>query len=179
MTLHTDAEWRRIEPAIHADTVVIHGTEGNPTDTLDAIDAMHRAKGWAGEGYHGLISKASGHWEFHQGRPDDVEGAQAQGMNYHSVGYAVAGSYMLHLPEPAALDLLVQVVATKAKKLGIKLSHIIGHRDVARIVGDPSVATACPGDALYNWIYAPGGLRARVAKYLPPELIDWHPKQQG
>jgi hypothetical protein len=30
------------------------------------------------------------------------------------------------------------------------ISRTIGHRDVAKIEGDPSVSTACPGQTLYD-----------------------------
>jgi hypothetical protein len=175
MTLNTAAEWERIGTHITADAAILHHTDGSPTDTLEEIDAMHRAKGWAGEGYEGLFSKATGKWEFRQGRPDDVQGAQAQGYNSHSVGYSVAGNYMTHLPEPACLDLIVQVFAAKCVRLKIKVSRIFGHRDVSHLTGNPDDATSCPGDALYAWIYAPNGLRARVSHYLPAELVDWRP----
>jgi hypothetical protein len=147
MTLNSKAFWEATEPHIHATYLVVHHTDGPPDQTLEDIDSEHKAQGWAGVGYHRLVL-ADG--TIHEGRPDDVMGAQAKGLNAKSIGVAVTGDYTHQLPAPLVWAGLVHCLAVEALRWGIPVERIIGHRDVSGLVGDPSVATACPGDALYG-----------------------------
>lgn len=160
----TAAEWEQTGTHIVPNTIVLHHTCGPIDQTVDDIDAEHRANGWAGIGYEGIWTKASGVWEFHQGRPDDIQGAQAQGINSHSVGYSMCGNYQDHEPDDELKHRVVQDLAIKAKRMGITADRIILHRDVAGIIGDSSVATDCPGNAAAHWFNTVG--RAAVAAYL-------------
>lgn len=146
MTLHTRAEWEALEPRIDHKRIYLHHTAGDGHETVPIIDDEHKRQGWEGIGYHRLIQEDG---TIHEGRPDTVMGAQAKGDNAHSIGVAVAGNFMTHLPNAAQWKGLVHCLAVECKRWGIPVEHIYGHRDVARLVGDPSVATACPGDALY------------------------------
>ncbi len=70
---------------------VIHHTAGSKASDRDLtvveIDAMHKARGWDGIGYHFLIRKDG---SIHKGRPLSKSGAHAKGRN-HYVGIALTG----------------------------------------------------------------------------------------
>lgn len=147
MTLRTEAEWEAIEPKLAAHKyIVLHHTAGPVDQTINDIDAEHRAQGWAGVGYHRIVQQDG---TIHTGRPDDVMGAQAQDLNRVSIGVAVIGNWMNDIPRLPQWKGMVHCLAVECARWDIPVENIIGHRDVARIVGDPLVATACPGDALY------------------------------
>ncbi len=70
--------------------IVVHCSATKPDSDIgfDEIDDWHRARGWAGCGYHAIIRR-SGLIEF--GRHFDVPGAHVQGQNYRSVGICLVG----------------------------------------------------------------------------------------
>lgn len=161
MTLNTLAQWEALEPKIAEHKyIVLHHTAGPAGQTVEDIDAEHRAEGWAGVGYHRLVYTDG---SIHEGRPDDVMGAQAKGLNAESIGVCAIGDFTHALPPAVQWEALVNCLAIEAKRWGVPVSRIIGHRDVAHLVGDPSVATSCPGDALYA---ALPRLREAVAAHL-------------
>jgi hypothetical protein len=150
MTLNSHDWWENSQPhldAAHHVYLVLHHTAGPASQTVQDIDDEHKAQGWAGVGYHRLVYVDG---TLHEGRPDDVMGAQAKGLNAKSIGVAVMGDFTAHLPGAAQWAGLVHCLAVEAKRWAIPVTRIIGHRDVSTLVGDPTVATACPGDALYS-----------------------------
>jgi hypothetical protein len=120
------------------------------TETVDDIHEQHLAQHWAGIGYHGVIyPDGTGI----QGRPFNMIPAAAQGLNTESVDICLIGNFQSDdpgftgPPTQAQIDTLIKVFAF----LGTIFPNIdktIGHRDVAPLIGDPSVATACPGNLL-------------------------------
>lgn len=149
MTLHSHAWWEANQPtldAAHHKYLVLHHTAGPASQTVEDIDAEHKRQGWAGVGYHRLVYVNG---SIHEGRPDDVMGAQAKGLNSISIGVAVMGDFTHHLPGAMQRAGLVHCLAVLCKRWGVPVERIIGHRDVSKLARDPSVATACPGDALY------------------------------
>ncbi|MBP2654266.1 MAG: N-acetylmuramoyl-L-alanine amidase [Firmicutes bacterium] len=113
-----------------------------------AIWDEHIKAGFNGIGYHRIIK---GDGTIVQGRPDDVVGAHAQGVNYCSVGVSLEGNFEEDdTPTAAQIDSLQWCLDDY--KTMYPNAQIIAHRDVARIVERPEFATACPGDTLYNII---------------------------
>lgn len=160
MTLNTHARWEATQPHLdgfHHKYIVLHHTAGPDGQTVIDIDNEHKAQGWAGVGYHRLVYTNG---EIHEGRPDDVMGAQAKGLNAWSIGVCVIGDFSHKLPNQVQWKALVHTLAVECSRWGIPVERIIGHRDVSGIVHDPSVATACPGDKLYADLVP---LRAEVA----------------
>ncbi len=169
-----DESLRGHEPAKYAPLVrmAVHHTatpEGpDPAATVRAIYAYHtQSNGWNDIGYNFLVDSAGriyeGRWarnyapgEVPTGETttgDGVTGAHVAGNNTGSVGVALLGDFTTLGPSRAAVDGLQRMLAWKADRhfidpLGTTdwstgtRSTIIGHRD--------AVATACPGDLLYN-----------------------------
>ncbi len=100
--------------------------------TPQEIHQEHLARGWAGIGYHYLISKNG---TIYHGRPRDVIGAHCEGHNSESVGISAVGNYETEQMPPiqwkAILDLVNEL---KAVYPGAK---VVGHKEL--------YATACPG----------------------------------
>lgn len=123
--------------------IVIHHT-GNPTDddlSAEQIHRSHQNMGWAGIGYHFVIRK-DGTVEL--GRPVDCVGAHAEGFNYCSIGIHVCGNFNAAEPTEAQLNALPMLIADICEAYGLIAAAdiVVGHRDL--------MATACPGDNLYN-----------------------------
>lgn len=151
MTLNTDAKWHQIALPLdkqHHKYVIIHETDGPEDQTVEEIDNFHKnVNHWSGVGYHRLIRNTG---QIHTGRPDDVVGAQAAGLNSWSIGCAYIGQFGKKLPGDVQRKAMVHCVAVECLRWGIPVKNIIGHRDVAKLVGDPSVATECPGDPIWS-----------------------------
>lgn len=125
------------------DMIVIHHT-GNPEDddlSAEEIHESHLAQGWAGIGYHFVIRKDG---TIEQGRPMDTIGAHAYGENSHTIGIHVCGNFDLVSPTQAQIESLSYLVGWVAEQYNITpdYMHVVGHRDL--------MATACPGENLYN-----------------------------
>jgi Negative regulator of beta-lactamase expression len=116
--------------------------------------------GWAGIGYHYVI-RFDGTVE--RGRPRDTVGAHAYGINGVSIGISLAGNWMDKEPYDAQVDSLEKLLADLCDIYGLDQDSIIGHRDVADILGDPSAATDCPGNCLYAKL---GEIKSKVKEEL-------------
>jgi len=102
------------------------------------IHSWHRAKGWAGIGYHFVIRKDG---SIERGRPQETIGAHAgAGVNGCSIGICLCGNFMQELPSDEQLVSLVELVVWLQRYYraadGTELEVIL-HREVA--------ATQCPG----------------------------------
>jgi hypothetical protein len=153
--------------------ILVHHTASAPGVTLAELDAMHRARGFAGIGYHYVILR-SPQDNYTRGylkaaRPDTRSGAHAgspketldgRPWNSFAIGMAVAGTFHPGLAHSERLargsqlyaDVLAAVVHL-CRKYGIPAANIRGHYEVKR--------TACPGD----W-FELDDLKADVAKAL-------------
>ena len=130
------------------DYIIIHHTAGPQMQDVDDIFQEHCNLGWNGIGYHRVIK---GDGTTVQGRPDWAVGAHAQGLNYCSVGVSLEGNFEgVDIPTEAQIQALKDNIADlKGKYPNAK---VIGHRDVAEIIDNPQVATACPGETLYEML---------------------------
>jgi N-acetyl-anhydromuramyl-L-alanine amidase AmpD len=117
-------------------------------DTQEIWDE-HIAIGDNGIAYHRIIK---GDGTTVQGRPDGTVGAHALNVNQISVGIVLEGDFQSTESQEKPTDAQISALKNNLNDLLIKYPNvkIIGHRDVADITNDPSVATACPGDSLYQ-----------------------------
>jgi len=127
------------------DYIVVHHTDGPQNQDTQLIWQEHINIGDNGIAYHRVIK---GDGTTVQGRPDDTIGAHAYGINKTSIGITLEGNFQgVDTPTDA------QIAALKDNLADLKAKYpnaqIIGHRDVAGLVNDPSDATDCPGDTLY------------------------------
>lgn len=128
--------------------IVIHHTAGPQNQDTQDIWDEHINEGFNGIGYHRVIK---GDGTIVQGRPDWAQGAHAQGVNYCSVGISLEGNFQAgDTPTDAQIKSLNECIADYQDKYPD--TQIIGHRDVAGIIGRPDYATACPGDKLYEML---------------------------
>lgn len=116
--------------------IVVHHSASPLSTTAEDITRWHKAKKWAGAGYH-LICEATG--EMKLGRPIGKVGAHCRGSNKSTIGICLVGDNtkpgMVWTPEQwsslrAWLEML-DVLFPGAETLG--------HRDM------PGAATECPG----------------------------------
>ena len=125
--------------------LVIHHT-GYPVDkdsTVAEIHKFHREElGWAGIGYHYLISKNG---LIEQGRWPSLVGAHAYHYNRTSVGICLAGNFDLAKPTRAQMKSVKRLTAWLCQEYSLdpmKSGVIVGHRDLND--------TSCPGENLYS-----------------------------
>ncbi len=142
---------QELEQRSSTEYLVIHHTAGPQMQDTQEIWDEHIAIGDNGIAYHRIIK---GDGTTVQGRPDDTVGAHALNVNHISVGIVLEGDFQSTESQEKPT---VEQIAALNSNLNDLLSKypyakIIGHRDVADITNDPSVATACPGDLLYQKI---------------------------
>ena len=120
--------------------IVVHcsSTRASQTVTVEDIDRMHKAKGWAGIGYHWVIYQDG---SIHEGRKEKYAGAHVRHYNEHAIGVCYVGGKDekgrngdTRTPEQkAALWFLL-----KDLKNSYPNAKIVGHRDF------PNVHKDCP-----------------------------------
>jgi N-acetyl-anhydromuramyl-L-alanine amidase AmpD len=133
--------------------VVIHHT-ADPSMNKDITEIAREeiaSQGFVSVGYHAVIH---GDGKVQYGRPMGKVPAANLGLNTVSYAIALEGNfepgspgYCGQQPTTAQLKTVVALVENVKKKLP-HLNFLIGHLDVARIVGVPGDATACPGKSL-------------------------------
>ena len=98
------------------------------------VDEWHKAKGWAGIGYHFYVRKDG---SIYRGRPLDKMGAQVSGKNDASIGICAEGDYtteqMPNVQETAIAELLDYL-----KSKYYPNAEIVGHGEIG--------ASSCPGN---------------------------------
>ena len=122
-----------------------HLGEGHDLSAQEVHEKHINKEKWAGIGYHYVIR-----WDgtIERGRAENLLGAHAEGYNKGNIGILVSGTFMdgSEHPEPSEQQMrsLTGLVADICKRYDIVPSRdtIKGHRDL--------MATACPGDNLYN-----------------------------
>lgn len=119
--------------------IIVHCSataEGKDFNVAD-IDRWHRARGWAGCGYHYVV-KLDG--TVQTGRDESVAGAHCYGHNAHSIGVCYIGGLAADGTTPKDTRTTAQKAALRALLVRLKKKYpaatIHGHRDFA--------AKACP-----------------------------------
>lgn len=126
------------------------------------IDGWHRAKGWAGIGYHYVI-RLDGTVE--RGRMDPVAGAHVAGHNAYSLGICVVGGVdaagraadTVTPAQHAALEHLLHELRAKYPR-----TRICGHRDLSPdrngdgVIQHHEWLKDCPGFDVATWCRARG-----------------------
>jgi N-acetylmuramoyl-L-alanine amidase len=128
--------------------IVVHCSAtpaGKPFHASD-IDKWHRAKGWAGIGYHFVICLDG---SIEPGRPVEEAGAHVEGHNAHSIGICyIGGVDARNQPadtlNPRQADSLDHLLHALRSKYGPQ-TQIMGHRDF------PNVHKACPSFDVASW----------------------------
>lgn len=100
--------------------------------SVEDIHRLHLANGWSGIGYH-IYIRMDG--KVYKGRPIDMIGAHASGVNYNTIGVCCEGNFENEQMPEAQKQALKEVVSWLRKEYGI--TRFRKHRDVS--------ATACPG----------------------------------
>lgn len=148
MNVVSRAEWgaapARSRTSLRAARVrllVLHHTTGSYAgpETVRAIQKFHQGpqRKWSDIGYNFLVGPDGTIFE---GRGWSTVGAHARGRNSESVGVAFIGDGSREVPL-AAQRSIVWLAEEADRRFG-RLERV-GHRDVG--------ATACPGQALYDW----------------------------
>lgn len=116
--------------------IVIHHSKSSLKTTAEDIDKWHRARGWAGIGYHFVIE---GTGKIVRGREISRIGAHVKGKNTNSIGICVVGDNVIvrrkwRASQIASLTKLVDILKVMFPKAVIE-----GHRDMVY------TNTVCPG----------------------------------
>lgn len=131
------------------DKIIIHCSATAPNANVGAvaIDAMHKARGWRGIGYHKVIRRDG---SIEDGRSLEKAGAHARGHNAYSVGICLEGGVKSDGKTPdfnytrkqlhTLYGLLFELIG---KYPGC---DILGHRDL------PGVTKACPCFDVQAWL---------------------------
>ena len=130
--IETNWDWQQ-ELSNRASTYRIILHHAAATCTAKQVHAWHKARGWAGIGYHFFINKDG---EVYRGRPIDKMGAHAGGYNNDSIGICCEGNFEIETMQSAQKEAARQLVKLVREQYpSIKL--VQKHSDVN--------ATACPG----------------------------------
>lgn len=100
--------------------------------SVEDIHRMHLANGWSGIGYH-IYIRLDG--KVYNGRPIDMIGAHASGVNYNTIGVCCEGNFENEQMPEAQKQALKEVVSWLRNEYGI--TRFRKHSDVSK--------TACPG----------------------------------
>ena len=154
--IRTRAQWsaRSANPPVLAtqppNSFVVHHTAGARCATQAACDQQMRniqswqmdGNGWSDIGYNFCIGDTA---QIYEGRGWNRQGAHSPGFNSRSIGFCFMGNFMTVLPPAAALN-TAQAFVICARDWGRLTTtyRLLGHRQ--------DVATACPGDALFNHV---------------------------
>ena len=113
--------------------IIIHNAAAI-TCSAEDIHRWHKARGWAGAGYHFLVRKDGNVYRL---RPENTIGAHASGSNSNSLGICFEGNYDTETTMPSAqMKSGKELVAYLKNKWGI--NTVQAHRDVC--------PTSCPGN---------------------------------
>ena len=112
------------------------------------IDEWHRARGWAGIGYHYVIRKDG---TIEDGRPEHKVGAHTRGINRNSIGICFSGHGDVNPWTEAQMGTALALVHHLMLKYNVPAEQVIGHREIVDLIDagklDPRFHTfkSCPG----------------------------------
>ncbi|ABB15012.1 peptidoglycan recognition protein family protein [Carboxydothermus hydrogenoformans] len=124
----------------NVDYIVLHHTAATRDLSWQEINSEHKARGFAGFGYHFYINKAG---IIYAGRPLNVIGAHALGLNDESIGICFSGNFEEEKPTSEQINSGKLLVSWLKYKIFNK-PKVIGHKEVASL-RPTATKTACPG----------------------------------
>ncbi|KAL7012767.1 hypothetical protein ACKWTF_015032 [Chironomus riparius] len=143
----TSLTWMAVRPP---SGFVIHHTAGARCTTQAACDTQMRnlqnlhieTNGWADVGYNFCVGDPG---QIYEARGYGRNGAHSPGFSARSLGHCFFGNHMTVLPSSVALSNTQAFIDCSRARGELTASHWLStHRN------DGSVATTCPGDALFN-----------------------------
>lgn len=120
--------------------IVIHHSASRPDTEVSEIEAWHIARGFNGIGYHKVITHDG---IIHNTRPENIVPASVKGKNKGTLAVCLTGNFDTDPLNNFQIISLEVLIKDWKGKYGEHL-EVVGHMDLA--------PTACPGQALYNWI---------------------------
>ncbi len=129
---------------------------------VDAIRAMHLARGWSDIGYHKLIGIAGETWD---GRPESLPGAHAKGFNAASLAVCYVGGIGANgRPTDTRTDAQTAALAAVLKEWRQRFpdAKIRGHRDLSPDLNRDGRITSnewlkdCPCFDVRDWCHTVG-----------------------
>jgi N-acetyl-anhydromuramyl-L-alanine amidase AmpD len=114
--------------------LIIHHSASARTTTRDEIDAWHKARGWSGVGYHGVIEEGG---IYVPGRPIWKAGAHCRGHNQDSIGICIVGNNISEDERWTKTQIEEAQRHIDFWKVVIPNLEVLGHRDLGQ--------TQCPG----------------------------------
>lgn len=111
--------------------IILHHAAATNCDA-QTIDKWHKARGWAGIGYHYFVRKDG---RIFKGRPDTAIGAQCLNHNTNTLGICAEGNFETETMPNVQKKALGELVEYLKKKYNI--SKVVRHKDYN--------STACPG----------------------------------
>jgi len=160
--------------------IVFHHSVTNHTDNskqdVDYIAELHKRRGWAGVGYHYIITADGMVWYV-----GDISMARANvaDKNHLVIGVCLVGDFTKHLPTDeqilSAHDLANYLINDVPALVNIKgWDDVVGHKSLQ--------ATQCPGT---NWKGVDDSIYERIKNRIPytpqpiPEpVVDWEKRYQ-
>lgn len=118
----------------HITHIVVHcsATRGSLDIRAADIDRWHRARGWAGIGYHYVITRRG---EVEAGRPEEQFGAHVAGFNRTTIGVCLVGGILEDGKTASANFTEAQMHALGSLILTLHAKYpgatILGHRDLS------------------------------------------------
>lgn len=155
------------------DFIVVHVSATPPSMFIGAkeINAMHKAKGWAGIGYAYVIRRNG---KVEKGRPDNQVGAHVEGWNSVSLGICVVGGVdanghaenNMTVAQQPALEELIRSLLQKYRH-----AKVCGHRDLSPdrdgdgVIEPHEFIKQCPCFDAIPWARAKGLPAANIRGY--------------
>jgi len=125
--------------------IIHHTATDRDRTTFEAVRQYHIRKGWGDIGYHYFITADGTLWK---GRAESEVGAHAQadGMNFKSIGICLTGNFEVERPTDAQITTLETTLERLRAEYSISREQVLGHQEV------PNAHTLCPGKNLLAWI---------------------------
>ncbi len=111
--------------------IIVHHSAKTGLTPQD-INAMHKARGWAGIGYHFYIRKDG---TIYEGRPTNAIGAHASNNNINTLGICLEGNFEEEKIEDIQLESIIKL--STYLSLRYPIESMVRHGDVKN--------TLCPG----------------------------------
>ena len=121
--IETELKFGTLSKRSSTKRIILHHAAMN--GSVEAVHNVHKAKGWAGIGYHFYIRKNG---SVYRGRPEYAIGAHASGSNYNSIGICAEGNFENETMSDAQKNAIKELVDYLKKKYGI--TKVVRHRDV-------------------------------------------------